>query len=68
MFRVCKLSGVLYAYEIDSVESAVDDIESFLSEGTAVILVPSVEDLTELFGDLEPEDVRIVADEETDDE
>lgn len=58
MYRVCELSGQWYAKEIESVEDAADDITIFANEGTPVVIVRDLEDLT-LFG-LKRNEVTVV--------
>ena len=48
MYRVINMSGTYYGLEIDTVDEDVENIEQFANEGTPVIIVSDIEDLSSL--------------------
>lgn len=58
MYRVIKMSGRFIAIKHDQNENAdIDAVNTFTEEGTPIILVNEIEDLSEL--DIDPDDVEI---------
>lgn len=45
MIRIVKLSGKLYGKKIASVDADIDNINTFVGEGTPVIIVEDLDDL-----------------------
>jgi hypothetical protein len=58
MYRITKLSGKIYAFEIDSVNDDLDNIVEFLESGGAVLIVNELEDVE--YFDLDPEEIEVV--------
>lgn len=58
MYRVQKMSSGVFAVKIDSVHLDSENIEIFVTEGTPIIIVDSLDDLED-FG-IDPAEVEIV--------
>lgn len=59
MIRVQKMSGKFYGTNVDiTSEDEQDNIKQFTDEGTPIILVNTLEDLTDL--GIDPENVKMV--------
>lgn len=58
MYRIVKMSGKVYALEIDNIEDDIENIEEFISTGDSVILCEDLSDLYDL--GIEKDEIVIV--------